>query len=117
MAMMDEILLKRQTLNGSIYFDVTPIKNLTWHTQFGFDVNASKGDTYNPIVQLGSWYRLQNEARTQKNSGNYWSLSNYLTYAMQFGKHGLTAMLGQECWERSEEHTSELQSRQYLVCR
>lgn len=106
MAMMDEILLKRQTLNGSIYFDVTPIKNLTWHTQFGFDVNASKGDTYNPIVQLGSWYRLQNEARTQKNSGNYWSLSNYLTYAMQFGKHGLTAMLGQECWESNYDYLS-----------
>src|SRR3712207_8272681 len=23
----------------------------------------------------------------------------------------------QPCWQRSEEHTSELQSRQYLVCR
>src|SRR3712207_6882891 len=27
------------------------------------------------------------------------------------------AVLGAECGRRSEEHTSELQSRQYLVCR
>src|SRR3712207_8282545 len=30
--------------------------------------------------------------------------------------HGLTGAAGQP-WARSEEHTSELQSRQYLVCR
>src|SRR3712207_7216452 len=27
------------------------------------------------------------------------------------------ALVRQHCWPRSEEHTSELQSRQYLVCR
>src|SRR3712207_6965637 len=30
---------------------------------------------------------------------------------------GLKPALGAACGERSEEHTSELQSRQYLVCR
>jgi hypothetical protein len=32
-ALLNEILLKRQTLNGSVYADVTPIKHLTWHAQ------------------------------------------------------------------------------------
>src|SRR3712207_8281022 len=31
--------------------------------------------------------------------------------------HGFHGVLGQPGRERSEEHTSELQSRQYLVCR
>ena len=106
MAMMNEILLKRQTLNGSVYADVTPIKHLTWHAQLGFDINASKGDTYEPIIRLGTWNRDKNSAHTQKNSGNYWSLSNYLTYANQFGKHSITAMLGQECWESNYDYLS-----------
>src|SRR3712207_6996813 len=33
------------------------------------------------------------------------------------GAHGATELLGAERQLRSEEHTSELQSRQYLVCR
>ena len=99
MAMLDDILLKRQTLNGSIYADITPIRNLTWHSQFGYDVNASRAQTYNPKVNLGTWNRDQNQGRLQKNSGNY------VTYNMQFGKHGITAMLGQECWESKYDYT------------
>lgn len=105
MAMLDDILLKRQTLNGSIYADITPIRNLTWHSQFGYDVNASRAQTYNPKVNLGTWNRDQNQGRLQKNSGNYWSFNNYVTYNMQFGKHGITAMLGQECWESKYDYT------------
>src|SRR3712207_7129704 len=33
------------------------------------------------------------------------------------GDHGRGGHPGQEAQQRSEEHTSELQSRQYLVCR
>lgn len=106
LAMMDEILLKRQSLNGSIFADVTPIKNLTWHIQLGFDIGDTRGETYSPMVDLGTWTRSSNEARIQKNSNDYWSLSNYIQYNMQFGKHGITAMLGQECWESQYEYTS-----------
>jgi TonB-linked SusC/RagA family outer membrane protein len=106
LAMMDDILLDRQSLNGSMFADITPIKNLTWHIQLGYDIGASKGETYNPMVNLGTWVRSQNQGRIQKNSNTYWSLSNYLTYNMQFGKHGISAMLGQECWESKYDYTS-----------
>lgn len=106
LAMLDDILLDRQSLNGSIFADITPIKNLTWHVQLGYDIGASKAETYNPMVTLGTWVRAQNQGRIQKNSNTYWSLSNYLTYNMQFGKHGITAMLGQECWESNYDFTS-----------
>ena len=106
LAMLDDILLDRQSLNGSIFADITPMKNLTWHMQLGYDIGASKAETYNPMVTLGTWVRAQNQGRIQKNSNTYWSLSNYLTYNMQFGKHGITAMLGQECWESNYDFTS-----------
>lgn len=106
LAMLDDILLYRESLTGSIYADVTPIKNLTWHIQFGFDLGGSKGDTYSPMVDLGTWSRESNESRIQHNSNDYWSLSNYIQYNMQFGKHAITAMIGQECWESSYEYTS-----------
>lgn len=104
-ALADDILLKRQTLNGSIYADVTPIKNLTWHSQFGYDINSSDAQTYSPVIKLGTWSRAQNQARVQKNSGYFWSFNNYVQYNMQFGKHGITAMVGQEAWESHYDYT------------
>ena len=104
MAMLDDILLDRQSLNGSVFADITPIKNLTWHTQLGFDIGSSKGETYNPMIDLGTWNRQNNQSRIQKNSNNFWSLNNYLQYNMNFGKHGITAMIGQECWESKYDY-------------
>ena len=106
LAKLDDILLDRQTLNGSVYADVTFLKNFVWHSQLGFNIGASKADTYNPKVDLGTWNRSQNQSRIQKNSNKYWSLSNYLTYTNQFGKHSISAMLGQEMWESKYDYTS-----------
>ena len=106
MALMDDILLDRQSLNGSVFADITPIKHFTWHVQFGYNVGASKGSTYNPKVNLGTWNRDQNQSRIQKNSNTYWSLSNYLSYNNNWGKHSVSAMLGQEAWESKYDYTS-----------
>ena len=106
MALMDDILLKRQTLNGSIFADVTPLKGLTWHIQFGYDVNSSRAETYSPRIALGTYTRENNQGRIQKNSGNFWSLNNYLTYNFNIKKHSISAMLGQECWESNWDNIS-----------
>src|SRR5215203_7104106 len=45
-------------------------------------------------------------------------LGDLLVYAPLRNRFGLTSIkVGYTAGERSEEHTSELQSRQYLVCR
>ena len=106
MAMMDDILLKRQKLNGAIFLEVTPIENLVWHTEFGFDLGWNKGETYEPMVDLGTWKRASNESRIQKNSSTFWQIKNYLTYSRTFGLHSATAMVGQECWESKYDYTS-----------
>lgn len=99
LAMMDEILLKRKKLSGNIYAELTPIKHITWRTELGFDMGESDANRYKPMVDLGGWVRSQNSISYQKNSNYFWQLKNYLTYANQWGKHSVTAMLGQECWE------------------
>ena len=99
LAMMDEILLKRKKLSGNIYAELTPVKHITWRTELGFDMGESDANRYKPMVDLGGWVRSQNSISYQKNSNYFWQLKNYLTYANQWGKHSVTAMVGQECWE------------------
>ena len=106
MAMMDDILLDRQKLNGRIFMDVAPINHLSWHTELGWDLGWSKGETYKPMVHLGTWDRSQNQSRLQKNSNTFWSFKNYLTYNNSFGKNNITAMLGQEAWESKYDYAS-----------
>ena len=105
--MMDDILLDRQKLTGNIFFEVTPIKNLVWHAELGYDISSSKGERYKPMVDLGGWVRSSNESSIQKNSSTFWQLKNYVTYSGNIGdKHHYTAMVGQECWESSYDFTS-----------
>ena len=111
LAMMDDILLNRQKLNGNIFADITPIKNLTWHTEVGFDISNSKGERYKPMVDLGGWVRGTNESSIQYNRNLFWQIKNYLTYSNTWGKHNLTAMVGQEAWESTWEYASVFNSK------
>ncbi len=106
MAMLDDILLKRQKLTGNIFFEVTPIKNLVWHAELGYDISSSKGETYEPMVNLGTWNRASNMSRVQKNSSTFWQLKNYVTYNGAIDKHYYTVMVGQEAWESQYDYSS-----------
>ena len=98
-AMEDDILLNRQKLNGNFFFDVTPIKHITWHTELGYDFNWSTSKTYEPTLTLGTYNRTQNAASQNKSASKFWSLKNYVTWSQQFDKHNVTGMVGQELWE------------------
>lgn len=106
LAMMDDILLNRKKLTGNIFFEVTPIKNLVWHAELGYDISSSKGEQWEPTVNLGTWNRTTNSSAIQKNSSTFWQLKNYVTYSRAFAKHNVTAMLGQECWESKYDYSS-----------
>ena len=106
LAMMNERLLNRKKLAGNIYTELTPIKHIVWRTELGFDVSGSKATRYEPMVDLGGWKRPQNSMSTQKNTNTFWQLKNYVTYSNTFGKHSLTAMLGQEAWESKWDYLS-----------
>ena len=106
MAMMDQVLLNRQKLTGNIFFEVAPIKNLVWHAELGYDISASKGERYKPMVDFGSWKRDSNFSSIQKNSSKFWQVKNYVTYSGMIDKHNFTAMLGQECWASNYDNIS-----------
>lgn len=107
LAMMDDILLKRQKLNGNVFADITPITNLTWHAELGYDLGWSRAERYKPMVDLGGWVRSTNEMNVQNNTNTFWQLKNYITYNVNlFEDHNITAMVGQECWESKYDYTS-----------
>lgn len=99
MAMLNEIKLDRRKLNGNLFFEVTPIKNLVWHAEVGYDLSSDRARNFMPTVDLGTWKRSKNSASVQKSSGTFWQLKNYLTYINTIDKHSYSAMLGQEAWE------------------
>ena len=105
-AMSNDIILKRQKLTGNIFADITPIKNLVWHTELGFDIGSSKSEVFKPKVTIGQWQQPDNSSSVQKNSNLFWQLKNYLTYTNTWGKHNVSAMVGQEMWESSYDYMS-----------
>lgn len=99
LALMDDILYKQNLLTGNVFAEVTPIKNLVWHTEIGYSFNWDRGEVFKPTVNLGTWTRSKNWNSVQKSTGSFVQFKNYLTYSGSFGKHSFTAMLGQECWK------------------
>ena len=107
LAMLNSNKLNRQKLNGSIFFDVKFYKDLTWHTELGFDLGWSKADRYRPIINLATYHQNNNTAATQKNSNKFYQIKNYLTWTHTFaGKHNVTGMVGQEAWESKYDYLS-----------
>ena len=106
MAMYNQILLDRNKLNGNLFFEITPFKHLVWHAELGYDISSDRGRRFLPTVDLGTWKRTKNSASVQKSSYTFWQLKNYVTYSNTFGKHSLTAMLGQEMWESAYNFNS-----------
>jgi TonB-linked SusC/RagA family outer membrane protein len=103
-ALNEENLLRRNNFTGNVYSDVTIIKGLTWRSEISADISGSNAYTFTPTYQYGSVKNLSNSVSRQYNQGLYWELKNYLTYTRQFGKHNITAMLGQEVSESSWEY-------------
>lgn len=99
LALYDDIKYKRHLLTGNIFADVTLMKGLVWHTELGYNYSWDQASVFKPTVSLGNWNRSINNMQLQKNTGQFLQLKNYLTYTGQIGKHGFTAMFGQECWE------------------
>ena len=106
MAMMNTNTLQRQKLTGNIFAELTPIKDLVFRTEFGFDLNFSDAERYRPKIALGSYKQDQNSMSYQKNENTFWQVKNYLTYSKTLDKHSFSGMIGQEAWESSWNNLS-----------
>jgi TonB-linked SusC/RagA family outer membrane protein len=104
-AHLDENLLNRQKLNGNIFLDITPFKNITWHTELGYDTDNNRSENWKPTYNFGpAVQRSVNSLSWQRTNSLYWQVKNYVTYTGKTGKHNYTAMAGQEAWESSWEY-------------
>ena len=101
LAMMNEYILKRSKLVGNAYLELTPVKHFTWRTEIGMDTSTSNSTNFLPTYDFGSKSRDINSMSEQYNTNMFWQLKNYLTWHQTFGKHDVTGMVGQECWESS----------------
>ncbi len=99
LALMDDITYKQNLLTGNVFAEVTPIKNLVWHTELGYSFTWDRAEIFRPTVSLGNWTRTKNENSIQKSTGSFIQFKNYLTYTGNIDKHSFTAMIGQECWK------------------
>ena len=104
LSLIDENLLDRSKLNGSIFADITLYPNLVWHTELGYDISGAKGETFRPTYNIGGFSRQINTSTIQRNNNLFWQVKNYLTYTGRINKHSFTAMIGQEAWESSWEY-------------
>jgi len=98
-ALSEENLLKRTNFTGNIYSDVTILKGLTWRSEVSADVSGSNAYNFTPTFKYGSVINSTNSSSRQYNQNLFWQVKNYLTYTRQFGKHNVTALLGQEVSE------------------
>jgi TonB-linked SusC/RagA family outer membrane protein len=103
-AQIDENLLNRQKLNGNFFVDIKPLKQLTLHSELDYDIGNTRSEQWKPTYDFGvAVQRPINHISLQRSNNLWWALKNYLTYNNTFGKHHLTAMVGQEAWESNWE--------------
>lgn len=105
-ALDEENIIKRSTLVGNLYTDITFFQGLTLRTDIGMDIGYTNAYHFTPTFQYGTVKNTTNTARKQYNQNIFWQFKNYLTYNRQFKKHNVTAMAGQEVSEWMWEYLS-----------
>ncbi|MEL7586816.1 MAG: TonB-dependent receptor [Prolixibacteraceae bacterium] len=103
-AMDEENLLKRTSLVGNLYSDITFIRGLTLRTELGIDLGYSNAYRFVPTYEYGTIVNSTNSSSKQYNQNFFWQLKNYLTYSGTIKKHNMTVMAGQEVSEWTYEN-------------
>lgn len=87
---------RNYSARGNFYFDVQPIKNLIWHSSFGFGYSGWTSRSFAEPYDLGGTFQRNND-NTSQGSGNdvAWSWENTLSYSFKVAQlHSFTALLG-----------------------
>lgn len=84
-----------QKLLGDVYFELSPLPNLTIRTTLGYDYYASEGHSYSPIYKLSMYAFRDNDGASQNMSrGLALTWDNFITYNIDKDDHSITAMVG-----------------------
>jgi len=91
---------------GGLNFDITPIKNLLWHTEVNGNYTFTNGYTFNPSYTIGA-YVNPNTTGSRSSGNNWWaSLNTRLQYDYTRGKHVASLMVGHEAQQYAYQSLS-----------
>jgi TonB-dependent starch-binding outer membrane protein SusC len=98
--------LVRYKINGNLFGDFKIIKGLNFRSELGYDYSTSRNSIFDPTYKIGN---VENTVATSIKANSesfYWLFKNYLTYKKDFGKHSITALLGQEAQQSTYQGVS-----------
>ncbi|MEN7550979.1 TonB-dependent receptor [Rapidithrix thailandica] len=83
-------------MQGSLFAEVTFLKDFQFRTSFGLDAIRNKGRIYVPVYRISDTQKNEISVLTLKrNNYNNWVWDNTLTYSKNFGnRHSLKVMAG-----------------------
>ena len=88
---------KSHALNMTAYLKISPIKNLTFKSQFGYRMSAYSYRQYVPAYQENQNTKDNYTDKVSQSAGMGWSytIDNTLNYILNIGKHNIDALVGQ----------------------
>ncbi|WP_281234960.1 SusC/RagA family TonB-linked outer membrane protein [Flavobacterium gelatinilyticum] len=104
LALMRDNHNKNYGIRANAYAEITFFKDLKLKSQYSVDYNFANTYTFNPSYTFGALVNDVREGSRTKSLGDNWIWNNLLTYNKTFGKHTVTAMLGQEMQEQHWEN-------------
>ena len=89
-------LLTKNKLQSNLYAQTTFLKDFTFRTDFGSDLNWNNSDAWMPTFAWGRSINNLNSYKVQTNKTTFWNWRNVLTWQKRIKEHDITIMAGQE---------------------
>jgi TonB-dependent starch-binding outer membrane protein SusC len=89
-------LLTKNKLQSNLYAQTTFLKDFTFRSDFGSDLNWNNSDAWMPTFAWGRSINNLNSYKVQTNKTTFWNWRNVLTWQRRIKQHDLTIMAGQE---------------------
>jgi TonB-dependent starch-binding outer membrane protein SusC len=92
---------------ANLYGEISFLKHFSLRSQFGVDYSGNQNTFFEPEAKNGNSAIIPvSSISEQRGNGLFWNLTNLFNYNQNFGKHGVTAQLGQEAWESTWDNIS-----------
>jgi TonB-linked SusC/RagA family outer membrane protein len=86
---------RRPVLNGNVYTDITPLKNLVFRSQLNFNWGYTENTQFSPVYVISPTSRNDIATLTENTTRfREYSWANTLTYQNSIGKHSFDVLAG-----------------------
>lgn len=89
-------LLTKNKLQSNMYVQANFLKDFSFRSDFGSDLNWNLSDAFMPTFTWGRSINSLNTYKVQSNKTTFWNWRNVVTWQKHFGEHDLNIMAGQE---------------------